>query len=274
MREESVLGRRSTAIALFCLCLVLYFAHFGPRAQLDYFPAPHAAWSLVRHGDFDLSGYPELERFVPGTIHELPGGRLLSRLPPGSAISALPFVAPFAAHSPLPLGLGNMRRLGKLVGAAHVAAAVVLFYFLCGVLAPGGARVATLVFAFGSCVFSVASQALWPHGLALFWLTLALYLLVTRAEGGGSARFMWVGFALGMALATRTATGVFGLSTLAALGCEGVGRPLWRLGWAPPFRAPLWLRTTFTTSASRSRLGPAAWLPCGRLPSTSDSPVC
>jgi hypothetical protein len=114
-----------------------------------------------------------------------------------------------------------MRRLGKLVGAVHTAAAVVLFYFLCQLLAPAGARAATIVFAFGTCSFSVASQALWPHGPALFWLTLALFLLVSRGERDSAVRFSWIGFALGMAVATRPATALFWMATAAALSWRG-----------------------------------------------------
>ena len=218
---EIILARRSTAVALFASCLALYFVHLAPRTQVDCIPAPYTAWSLVRNASFDLSGYPELERFVPGTILELGDGRRISRVPPGSAIAAVPLVAPFALASELPLSSGKMRRLGKWVAALHVAAAVVLFYSLCLGLAPAGARAATLVFAFGTCVFSVASQGLWSHGPALFWLTLSLYLLVVRGERAGSARFALIGFALAMAVVARPATALYGLSTLAALGWRG-----------------------------------------------------
>lgn len=228
--EIPILARRSTAIGLFFLCLALYFAHFGSRARPESIPAPYAAWSLVRHASFDVSGYPELERFVPDTISRLADGRWLSRLPPGSAIAALPFVAPLALLLEKPLTGRTMQQLGKLVGAAHAAAAAVLFYFLCQVLAPAGARIATLVFAFGSCVFSVASQALWPHGPALFWLTLALYLLVTRGERRGWVCFAWVGFALGMAVAISPATALFGLATIAGFGWRGRWRSISVLG--------------------------------------------
>jgi len=176
---------------------------------------------LVRHGSFDVSQYAELERYAPGTIARLDDGRAISRVPPGSTVAALPFVAPFAAFSESPLSSGKMRRLGKLVGAVHVAGAVVLFYFVVQILAPAGARVATIVFAFGTCIFSVASQALWAHGPALFWLTLALHLLIVHEEDGAWLRFAWIGFALGMAVAMRPTSAAFGVSTIAALGWRG-----------------------------------------------------
>jgi hypothetical protein len=188
---------------------------------VDCIAAPYAAWSLVRNASFDLSPYPELEQFVPGTILELDDGRRISRVPPGSTIAALPLVAPFALASERPLSSGKMRRLGKWVAALYVSGAVVLFYSLCLVLAPAGARAATLVFAFGTCVFSVASQGLWSHGPALFWLMLSLYLLVSSDERASGARFALIGFALGMAVATRPATALFGMATLAALGWRG-----------------------------------------------------
>ena len=57
-----------------------------------------------------------------------------------------------------------MRRIGKLVGAAYVAAAAVLFYFLCLRVAPSGALPALILFALGTGLWSVAAQALWTHG--------------------------------------------------------------------------------------------------------------
>ncbi len=229
-RRLSILGRLLTAIGLFFVCLALYFAHFEARSDVGCISAPYAAWSLVRQGNFDLSGYRQFERCAPATVVALADGRRVSRLAPGSTIAALPFVAPFARLSETPLRPVEMRRLGKLVAAAHTAAAVVLFYFICRVLARTGARRATLVFAFGSCVFSVASQALWPHGPALFWVTLALYLLVAGGEHGGWIRFAWIGFALGMAVAVRPPTALFGVATVAALGWRGRWQAILRLG--------------------------------------------
>ncbi len=76
---------------MFVSSLALYYVHFGPRTEVDCIPAPYAAWSLARHGSFDLSAYPELERFAPGTIAKLADGRAISRVPPESSRVQTPF---------------------------------------------------------------------------------------------------------------------------------------------------------------------------------------
>ena len=220
---ETVLGRRG--VAIFLSSLALYFVHYGPRTQVDCLPVPYTAWSLARYGDFNLNRYPELAKLVPGTIADLDDGRSVSRVPPGAAFAAVPLVAPFAFAMDRPMSTGKMRRLGKWVAALHVAGAVALFYLLCCAVAPSGAAIATVVFGFGTCVFSVASQALWSHGPALFWLTFALYRLALRGESGGVAHFAMVGLGLGFAFAIRPSTALFALATLAALGWRGRWRP-------------------------------------------------
>ena len=79
-RRLSILGRQLTAIGLFFACLALYFAHFEARTDVGCISAPYAAWSLVRQGSFDLSGYLQFERCAPDTIVPLADGRRVSRI--------------------------------------------------------------------------------------------------------------------------------------------------------------------------------------------------
>ena len=212
---------RRTAVAglVFAGCLGAYHLNGEAQPEVDCVAAPYAAWSLVRHGTFDLRPHAYLSRHVGGVIRVLPDGSWVSIYPPGSTLAALPFVAPVAAAREESLRPSAMRRLGKLVAAAYVAAAAVIFHSICRAMVPSAATIATLLFAFGTCLWSVASQSLWMHGPATFWVTLAMRLLLVTSDAPTPRRNAWAGAALGMAVLTRPTTALFLLATeLAFLG--------------------------------------------------------
>ena len=205
---------------VFFLCLVVFLVNGRAHPEIDCVAAPYMAWSFVRHGSFDLQHYPELERYVGGQIRARPDGRWVSIRPPGSALAAVPFVAPFAILREPPLRASAMHQLGKLAAAVSVALAAVFFFWICRRLAPAAAWPATVLFALGTCLYSVASQALWMHGPAVFWLCGALYVL-TRPDGDRAGWCAVAGFALGMAVLARPTAAPFVLATGGALLAQG-----------------------------------------------------
>src|SRR5947209_17602760 len=90
-----------TATLLFLACLFIYHINGRNQSGCDTIPPAYTAWALVQRGSLDLSEYRELERYVHGGLHiqEMPDGHWISIRPPGSALAAVPFVAPFAACS-------------------------------------------------------------------------------------------------------------------------------------------------------------------------------
>lgn len=206
--------------------LAVYLCNGRPHPESDCVPAPYTAWSIVRHGSFDLRYYPELERFLGTCIMKLPGGAWVTRYPPGSAIAAVPFVAPFAILHAQPPSGNTMLMIGKLAAALAVACAATLFFLICRRLVPKAVWPATLLFAFGTCLYSVASQALWMHGPATLWLCCALYFLVREELSARDA--MLAGLALGFAVFTRPTTAFFAMATWLTL----LAQRRWRgLGW-------------------------------------------
>jgi hypothetical protein len=201
---------RKIAVFIFLGCLLVYHANGRNHSGVDTMPATYTAWSLLRHGSLDVGGYPELpHRF----LLELPDGRWVSIRSPGAALMAVPFAAPLAIFREQPLSAVNMNHLGKLVSAIWLAAGVALFFLLCRRLVPEGAWPATVLLGLGTCLWSVASQALWGHGPATFWLCLALYVLLPASREVGVRRGCWGGLALGMAVFTRPTTAFFALAT-------------------------------------------------------------
>ncbi|WP_020475920.1 glycosyltransferase family 39 protein [Zavarzinella formosa] len=204
------------AVGVFVLCVAVFLANGRPLPEVDCVAAPYTAWSLVRHGSYDLRQYPELDRFLGAGVLERPDGGRFSMRPPGSAFAAVPAMLPFALFRETPLRDINMLNLGKLTATFSVAGAAVFFFLVCRRLAPSAAWPATVLFAFGTCLFSVASQALWMHGPAVFWLCAALYLL-TCPECERRNYRLATGFSLGMAVLTRPTTGFFVVATLVDL---------------------------------------------------------
>ena len=85
-----------------------------------------------------------------------------------------------------------MLHLGKLV-VAYSAGTVVVFFFLCRRLAPTAAWPATVLLALGTSLWSVASQALWMHGPATFWVCCRHGLLAPEAGRRGGGRGLAAG---------------------------------------------------------------------------------
>jgi hypothetical protein len=247
---------KATGLALFVACFVLFHANGRPIVQIDTIPAPWAAFELVLEGSVDLSRVRYLDRFERALVHRPDGGRV-SRYPPGSTFIAAPFAAPFAWVTGEPLRPSRMRRFGKLVAAACCAAAIALFAATCRAVAPGAVVPATVVLAAGTTVWSVASQALWTHGPALFWVCLGHYLQWVawprarkrKATGRGSpdAIAAWAGVAYGLAIFTRPTTALVALGSLSALAAVRAWREtsLTAAGAAVPVAALLlydWLQ--------------------------------
>jgi hypothetical protein len=210
-------------VVFFC-ALILYYINLPPHVEVDCIPAPYAAWSLVRTGSFDLSIYSKLDSLRNGAVIGNNSGQWLSKYPPGSTLIALPIVLPIAIFREEPLRSDYMRRVGKLTAAVSVAAALTLFYLLCLELVPVGAKLATILLGAGTCIWPVASQALWTHGPATLWITLALYLFL-KPSTLTLPRSGLAGLALGMAMITRPTTVLFAVASFLVLA--------WKEGWRP-----------------------------------------
>lgn len=202
-------------ISVVLLSFVIYHANGRPHAEADCVPAPFSAWSLVKRGTLDLRDYPTLTPYVGDQslpIRVVADGVWLSRYPPGTTFALVPFVAPIASVRSEPLNDQQMMVLGKFAAAVYVAFAAGFFFLICRQIAPTGAWIATILFSLGTSVCSVASQAIWMHGPATFWLTLALWYCIRSGEFRSRSAII-IGLALGMATITRPTTGVFAVAT-------------------------------------------------------------
>jgi len=201
-------GWKVAMVAL--VTLAVYLANADEIGTIDALPAPYMAWSMAREANFDLDefvpalrkfcGPVELTRYV--IVYAPHSDRWISKFPPGSGIMAAPFYAVISLAVDDVPKRSRMLRAGKLVAAFYCALATGLFFAIATRLFPRARVPSTVLFAFGTTLWSSASQALWTHGPAVFWVTLAFFFLLAL-EGRDLKRGLLAGFALSMAVLCR-----------------------------------------------------------------------
>ena len=197
---------------------MLYAVNGRHIAEIDCVPGPYGAWTLVDQGSLDLRGIPELQERAQSAVRMLEDGSVRSKYPPGSSLAAVPFFLLYPLTGTEPdLSHSAMARLGKWVAASYAAGVAVLVYLLCQRLAPGGALAAALFVGAGTTLWSTASQALWSHGPATFFVCGALFCLARRTEGPRPLDALLAGTALGLALLCRPSTALFAAASATAL---------------------------------------------------------
>jgi hypothetical protein len=227
--------RWTGALFLGVACLIAYRANGLVLEEIDAIPTPYVAWSILEHGDLGLDRFPEIHRF-PRVVRPTERGRV-SKYPPGVGMSAAAFVAPMTAGRETPPTYGEMREIGKWVGASFSAATVGLFYLWASRVAAIGALPAAIVLGLGTTLFSTAGQAGWAHGPATFWGLLGFFLVwkVQASPANRDWLLLVAGLAFSMAILTRPMVALM----LAAAGLAQVVDHRWRglalllLGSAP-----------------------------------------
>jgi hypothetical protein len=175
-----------TAVLVFLACFHVYFR--APVQQI--LDSKHI--SVVSHALLTSGSLALPANFVPATradrIYTLhrEGERVYHFFSSAPAVLNVPFVAAYglAGIRPItPAGefLGhNELRILRLTAAVVAAWLCAVLFLIARVWLPAGyALASTLVFAFGTQIFSSVSRAFWSHGWACLLLALALLLLVS-----------------------------------------------------------------------------------------------
>ncbi|TMD62190.1 MAG: hypothetical protein E6I87_00560 [Chloroflexi bacterium] len=220
----------------------------------DVLPNSWFAWTVLREGNVDydeftappvavdreayffracgvstFTGTPRVPRSIGGPPPPGPGDHICSVFPPGAAIMALPFFAPFVIADIGPNQLALLLAIGKVVAALEEGLAAGL---LVAALAPfAGRRFALflgVLYLLATGVHTTSAQALWQHGAVHLLEILALYLLLPlfRRADVSRRRLIVAGLALGFAVVTRQTSALFDAGILAALVFA-------RLPWRP-----------------------------------------
>jgi hypothetical protein len=178
--------------------LAVFLIGFRYVGSGDTEPAALLPISLLRGGDFDFREFVDPAEPLPYWFRRV-DGRVVSTYPIPPGLLNLPV---YAVADAIGIDLLVWKDRLSLISAAWISALSVLFMFL--VLTRVSTTRArafffTLVYAFATCVWSVASRALWQHGPSLLFVTSALWLLWKGSAWTTSA----AGLLLGLAAVTR-----------------------------------------------------------------------
>jgi hypothetical protein len=192
------LPRALLAFASFAIPLAVYLAGFRYVGSGDTRPAELLPIALLEGRGFDLTGLVDPAEKYPYWYHRV-GDRLVSSYP---ILPGLLNVPVYAAARAAGIDLVANRERLSLITASLLCALSALFLFLA--LERFGARrrdalALTLLYAFGTCAWSVASRAMWQHGPSLALLTAALWLLLRGDRASAAAS----GLLLSLAVVNR-----------------------------------------------------------------------
>jgi hypothetical protein len=193
------LNRRSlAALALFIVSFVIYLEGFHYAGSGDTQPAELLPVTLLRDGDLDFREFVKPADALPYWYQERLG-RVISIYP---ILPGLLNVPVYAAAGALGVDVYAERIPLSMVSAALISALSVAFLFLALdrlVLRRSTAVLLAATYAFGTCVWSVASRGMFQHGPSLLLQSIALWLLA-RGDGASAA---WSGLFLGLAVVNR-----------------------------------------------------------------------
>ncbi|OGC59301.1 hypothetical protein A3A70_02540 [candidate division WWE3 bacterium RIFCSPLOWO2_01_FULL_42_11] len=215
-------------VSLFLLGVFIYLGSWGIVYSFNFnssilqsedaLPSTLLPVSIIKEHDFYLDEYrdflmksypdPEIKEKLPFYLREV-SGHLVSPFPVANSILALPvYFVGITLYQTLSVNLIFI--FGKISATLISALAIVVFYQLGLELTnKRNALILTLIFAFGTSLFSLASQTLWQHGTAILLLLLGTLCLVKTDL---DKRYLFLsGLFFGLATWARPTVAVFGL---------------------------------------------------------------
>lgn len=234
---------------------LLYKPFFTISPGIDVVPAALLPVSFLERGDFYLDPFSEfftLNYHDPFFVAQV-DGHLVSRYPIVAAVLATPFYG-------VPLGedwlthtradwLAYPRSALFLarVPAAFITSLAVLMFFFCAHCLTDLKTSASLaiIFAFGTSVWTTASQALWQHTPSLLLLLIGVWFVLRGARHGAMASVPGA-FFISTAVVAR-ANNLFAAAALTLYVCLKWRPALvrWALCAIPPLLAFLWYNTAY-----------------------------
>ncbi len=168
-------------VAALAIPFLVYLAGLHYVGSGDTQPAELLPISILEHGTLEFRPFVRPEEPLPYWFHRV-GPRVVSSYP---LLPGLLNVPVYAAARILGVPLLEHRDALSLLTTSAVAALSVLFLFL-ALLELGMSRATSIgmssAYAFGTCLWSVASRGLWQHGPSVLFLSAALWLICRRSD--------------------------------------------------------------------------------------------
>ncbi len=220
-----------TSATIFIVAFLVYGSN-GDQYLYTYDSAPNSllVFNLVENHrlDFDAFDGGYFEQLGAGYIFaRTPAGHVQSIFPVGTAIVSAPVYLTFAAIArargetlPIATIAFERQRLHDEKTAASVMAAlaaVLMFWCVLELSTVWIAAVLVAVFAFGTSMWTIGSQALWQHGpvnLLVISLTWALVRAARTRDRAQSVALALAGFAAGLLPVVRPTALLFSLAAM------------------------------------------------------------
>jgi hypothetical protein len=193
----------------------LYLLYVGNERflnSLDTLPSRYLPHAIVQSGSMDLSVMRAIRpRRLPYSIVRI-DGKLLPSFPVGTGIVAVPYVA--AARTtldPNAMEMFILKTEKQFAALLSVASVLVFFAGIRKIFSERIAALAAAVYAIATTLFSSPSQAMWSFTGELFFLTVALVILMDAKAS--TSKIAFAGIAMGVAFLCRP-TAIIILSVL------------------------------------------------------------
>jgi len=243
-RAAALLFVVTLAVYLFPVAYNLFYKpFFTNETAIDVVPAALLPVSILQRGDFYLDPFAD---FINATYRDpffvaKTNDHLVSRYPVIAPVLALPF------HG-IPLGLGWLTQprsdwlayprsalFTARIPAAFITALAVVMLFYCARKLTNlkTSILLAIIFAFGTSIWTTASQALWQHTPGILLLLIGLWS-VLRGERAGAMAVAPGAFFISAAVAAR-ANNVFAAIALTSYVSFKYRRATWAwMLWAIP----------------------------------------
>ena len=221
MLSRKAAGKALLRLGVFGVPFLVYLAGLRYVGSGDTRPAELLPISVLEFHRLDFRELVPPGEPLPYWFHQV-GPRVVSSYP---ILPGLLNVPTYAVARRLGVPLAEKSETLSLVTASAVSALSVLFLFqaLCALgFARSSALWLSFAYAFGTCVWSVASRALWQHGPAVLFLSMALWFLCQRRE----SRVAWIGAFLALAVLSRPSTALLAIPLTAVIAVRWPRR-LW-----------------------------------------------
>lgn len=173
-------------IVTFFLFLFIFTVYFGSSSvgSTDSMWSIHTSISLIKEGNLDINEYLPIIKARNNYAVEFINGKIYTFFPKGVSIISLPIVYLLSVFVEDRVLIANAEIVENICASFFTAlTSILVFYFgRYYKLSTTKAVFLSLLFSFCTSSWSTTSRCLWMHGPSMFFLALALYIILQAKE--------------------------------------------------------------------------------------------
>lgn len=200
-------------IFLFSFVFLIYNLNFRNINSIDTIPASLLPFALLHSHTLQLDIFASFIQGENGGAVSLIGSHFYSVYPVVTPVLVTPlYVIPYLVLNFLhiPFDMSNSTFFLTVfamekISAACISSLAIVFFFagLREIIDKKTALITALIFAFGTNMWSICSQALWQHGMVALLFSIMFFLIVTNEKDGHLRNYLLLGVCSGLLVFTR-----------------------------------------------------------------------